>query len=129
MLISIATAYVLHKARNGAILTVNTLMGEISLAEVILFLGVALVVGGIAAILALNTSKIFSKLIVKVNYNYIVYGIIGFITILTLCFDGFLGFTILLTATAIGIVASSLNVGKNHLMGCLILPVILYFIL
>ncbi|MBT4805132.1 hypothetical protein HON71_03095 [Candidatus Woesearchaeota archaeon] len=128
-LISIGTAYILHKARNGAILTVNKLLGEIALQEVFLFLGVALVVGGIAAILAINLSKVFSKYIVRINYNYIVWSIIGFITLLTFFFDGFIGLTILITATAIGILASSWGIGKNHLMGCLILPVILYFVL
>ncbi|MBT3814033.1 hypothetical protein HOE37_05645 [Candidatus Woesearchaeota archaeon] len=105
------------------------MLGEIGIQEVLLFLGVALIVGGIAAFLAINLSKVFSKLIVKVNYNYIVWSIVGFITLLTFFFDGFLGLTILVTATAVGILASSWGVGKNHLMGCLILPVILYFVL
>ena len=107
----------------------NKLLGEIGLQEVFLFLGVALIVGGVAAILAINLSKIFSKYIVRINYNYIVWSIIGFITLLTFFFDGFIGLTILITATAIGILASSWGIGKNHLMGCLILPVILYFVL
>ena len=129
MLISIGTAYALNKARNGAILTVNKLLGGIGFKEMLLFLGVALVVGGIATVLALNISKIFAKFIVKVKYNHIVWSIIGFITILTFMFDGIIGLTILATATAIGILASSWKVGKNHLMGCLILPVILFFVL
>src|SRR3989344_4613411 len=44
-------------------------------------------------------------------------------------FDGFIGLIILFTATAIGLITSFFKVGKNHLMGCLILPVILFFIL
>ena len=129
MLISIATAYVLNKARNGAILTVNKLLGGVGFQEMILFLGVALVVGGVATVLALNISKVFSKYIVKVKYEYIVWSIVGFITLLTFFFDGFIGLTILAAATGIGIMASSWGVGKNHLMGCLILPVILFFVL
>jgi len=129
MLISIGTAYVLHKARNGAILTVNKLLGEIGLQEVILFLGVAVVVGGVASLLAINLSKVFSRIVVKMNYAKIVWSIVGFISILTFIFDGVVGLTILSTATAIGLVTSLWGVGKNHLMGCLILPVILYFVL
>ncbi len=129
MLISIATAYVLDKARNGAIVTVKTLMGGVSFNEMLVFLGVALVVGGSATYLALNISKIFAKVIVKVNYNYIVWSILGFITVLTFYFDSFIGLTVLFTSTAIGLSASMWKVGKNHLMGCLILPVILYFVL
>jgi len=129
MLISIGTAYLLDKARNGAIVAVNQLMGKIDLTAMLLFLGVSVAVGGIATIITLIISKQFAKFIVKVNYNTVVWSIIGFITILTIFFDGFIGLTILLTATALGIVASSWNIGKSHLMGCLILPVILYFVL
>ncbi len=129
VLISIAAAYVLDKARNGAIVAVNELLGGVGFKEMILFAGVAVVAGGIAALLTLYLSKSFSKYIVKVNYMKIIVGILIFITLLAFFFDGFIGLTILLTATAIGLVTSSFGVGKNHLMGCLILPVILYFVL
>ncbi len=129
MLISIAAAYALDKARNGAILAVKDLMGSIGFEEMMLFLGVSLIAGAIAALLTIKVSKIFSRLIVKVNYNKLVWGIIIFITVLTFCFDGLLGWAILFTSTAIGIITSHWGVGKNHLMGCLILPVIFYFVL
>ncbi|MBU1621957.1 MAG: tripartite tricarboxylate transporter permease, partial [Nanoarchaeota archaeon] len=129
MLISIGTVYMLDKARNGAIVGVKKLLGTVGLQEMILFLGVALLVGGIATILAINISKVFAKYIVKVKYSHIVWSIIIFITILTFFFDGFIGLLILTTATAIGLTTSFWKVGKNHLMGCLILPVILFFVL
>ncbi|MDP3733769.1 MAG: tripartite tricarboxylate transporter permease [Nanoarchaeota archaeon] len=129
MLISIATAYTLDKARNGAIVTVNELLGTVTFTDMMIFIGVAFIAGGIATMLTLYLSRIFAKLIVKVNYYYLVWSIIGFITMLTFYFDGFIGLLILLTATAIGITVSFLGVGKNHLMGCLVLPVILYFVL
>ena len=128
-LISIGTAYVLDKARNGAIVAVNELMGKIEFSEMLLFLGVSLTVGGISTILALLISKQFAKWIVKVKYSTIVWSILIFITLLTIYFDGFIGLTILMTATALGLVTSYWKVAKSHLMGCLILPVILYFIL
>ncbi len=129
MLISIATAYTLDKARNGAIVAVKEILGAVGFQEMLLFLGVALVVAGIAAILAISISKVFATYIVKVKYSHIVYGIIAFITVLTFYFDGFIGLVILLTATSIGLVASLWGIGKNHLMGVLILPVILFFVL
>ena len=129
MAISIAAAYVLQKARNGAIVAVNELLGVVGFKEMILFMGVALVAGGVAALLTIYLSKVFAKYIVKVNYSRLIMGILIFITLLAFYFDGFIGLTILLTATAIGLVTSAFGVGKNHLMGCLILPVILYFIL
>src|SRR3989338_2254301 len=129
MAISIAAAYILQKARNGAIVAVNELMGSVGFKEMVLFMGVALAAGGIAALLTIYLSKIFAKYIVKIDYTNLLLGIIIFITLLALYFDGLIGLIILLTATAIGLVTSSFGVGKNHLMGCLILPVILYFVL
>lgn len=129
MAISIAAVYILDKARNGAIVTVNQLLGSIGFKEMMLFVGVSLIAGGVATILTLSLSKVFSKYIVKVNYAAIIISILVFITLLAFFFDGFIGLTILFAATAIGLLTSSFGVGKNHLMGCLILPVILYFVL
>ncbi|MBI2145890.1 tripartite tricarboxylate transporter permease [Candidatus Woesearchaeota archaeon] len=129
MVISIATAYALDKARNGAIVAVNQLMDGITFSQMLVFLAVSLVAGGIATIAVIYLSKIFARLIVKVNYQQLILVIIFFIISLTFYFDGFMGLVILGTATSIGVVASAWGVGKNHLMGCLILPVILYFVL
>jgi putative membrane protein len=129
MLISIATAFMLNKARNGAILVVNKLIGEINQSTVIIFLASALIAGALAVILGINISKTFCRIIVKVNYKFLILSIISFITVLTFVFDGLLGLLILMTATGIGITTSEIGIGKNHLMGCLIIPVILFFIL
>ena len=129
MLISIATAYALDKARNGAIVIVNELMGVVDFNAMMLFLGVSIVAGAVGALLTLVLSRVFSKVIVKVNYTYMIWSIMVFITLLTFYFDGFLGLVILFTSTAIGLMTSVWGVGKNHLMGCLVLPVILYFVM
>tara|TARA_B100000315_G_C14475399_1_gene540357 strand:- start:61 stop:828 length:768 start_codon:yes stop_codon:yes gene_type:complete len=128
MIISIATAYTLQKARNGAIVTILSILNAINQNQILIFLAVALTVGGLAVILGVNLSKQFLKLIQKVNYRKLMLTIIIFIILLTIYFDLFLGLLILITATAIGLLATSWNVGKNHLMGCLILPVIIYLI-
>jgi len=129
MLISIGTAFALSKSRNGAILAIRQLLENVSFTNMILFLIIALIVGGIASVLAVLLSRVFSKFVSKVSYFKIVMSIIIFVTMLTFIFDGFLGLIVLVTATAIGLTASYLGVGKNHLMGSLILPVSLYFIL
>lgn len=129
MLISIGTAYALSKSRNGAILAVRELLQSVDFSRMVLFLIIALIVGGIASLLTVNISKVFSRLVVKMNYAKIVWSIITFITVLTFVFDGWLGLVILATATSIGLIASELGVGKNHLMGCLIVPVALFFLL
>src|SRR3989344_254959 len=129
MLISIATVYTLEKARNGAIVAVKELLTTITTAQLLQFIAIALVVAGFASLLTIYCSKIFASVIVKIPYAKLIMGIMLFITALTLYFDGLLGLLVLLTSTALGLLVSQWGVGKNHLLGCLILPVILYFTL
>jgi putative membrane protein len=55
--------------------------------------------------------------------------IIVLISILSLVFGGILGLIVLATSTFIGMLAPLINVKRSHAMGCLLLPVILFFIL
>ena len=55
--------------------------------------------------------------------------IILLISLMVFYFSGFLGILILITATGIGLIPTLLNVGRHNSMGCLLVPVILYFIL
>jgi putative membrane protein len=129
MTLSLVTLYSINKARNGAVIVVSKLIGELTGNILLLYIAVALITGSIAVFLTLRISKIFSKIIVKVNYKVLVIGILSFITLLTFYFSGWIGLLVLATSTSIGLIASLYGIGKNHLMGCLIIPVILYFIL
>ncbi len=129
LLVSLGTLYALQKARNGAIAVLQEMLGSITFQQMLFFLGVAMIAGGTAAICTLRLSKLFAKIIPKVNYQKLVLGVLVFVFLLTLLIDGFLGITILVIATALGIVASSWKVPKHYLMGCLLLPVMLWFLL
>lgn len=128
-LFSLVTFYTLQKARNGAIVAVMEIIKSISISELIALVAASLVTGSIATYLALKISKIFSKLINKINYNKLIISIILLITILVIIFSSWLGLLILITSTAIGIIAPSLGIKRTHSMGCLLLPVILFFIM
>jgi putative membrane protein len=129
MVISFSALYTISKARNGAVIAVSKIIENINLNKLILFLFIALIVGGIATFLTLKISKTFSKQITKLNYRKVCTSIIGVLILLTLILSGWIGLIILITSTSIGILPSSLNVGKNHLMACLIIPIILFFML
>jgi putative membrane protein len=128
MIMSFIALYILDKARNGAIVTVSKIIETLTFENLIIFFGVALVVAGIATFLTINLTKIFSKLMSKVNYQFICIFIIGLIFVLTLFLSGKYGVLVLVVSTSLGIVPPLIGVGRNHLMGCLLLPVILYFI-
>jgi len=102
--------------------------GIITFNNLLLLFSSALIAGSIAVWLAVHLSRLFSVMIQKVNYRMLVISILFCTAILVFYFDGFLGILILIASTATGLFAGELGVGKNHLMGCLIVPVILYFI-
>lgn len=129
MVLSILGLYVIDKARNGAIVVVSELLGEFNMSHLILFFGVAMVAAGIATFLTIIFSKLFSNIMSKVNYNALCVSVICLITILVALMSGPIGLLILVVSTALGIVPVEANIGRNHLMGCLLLPVILYFML
>jgi putative membrane protein len=126
---SLATLYSLQKARNGAVVAVLEILKSIDLNTLIIFLCTALITGAIATFLTLKISKIFAKLITKINYKKLCIGIITFITILVFIFSQSYGLLVLIVSTAIGMIAPLIGVKRSHAMGCLMLPVILFFIL
>ena len=126
---SIATFYTLQKARNGAIVAVMEIVKNISLNELVVFLAATLIAGGAAVFLALFFTRVFSKLIALVNYKILCISIILLICILSFVFGNVLGLVVLGTSTFIGMLAPLIGVKRSHAMGCLLLPVILFFVL
>lgn len=126
---SILTLYTIEKARNGAILVVKDILGGLDFYGFLALLAVALLAGGVATYLAFAITKVFSKLISKVDYTKLCLGVIGFVSVLVLIFSGWLGVLVMVVSTLIGMIAPMLNVGRNMAMGCLLLPVILFFLL
>ncbi len=129
MLLSIVGLYVLNKARNGSIVIAQRIIETVNFDTLILFLGVSLLVAGIAVPYTLFLAKQFSKFINIINYKLTCLIVIIFITLLVFYFTSFIGLLILFVATMLGLIAPLIKIGRSHAMGCLILPVILYYIL
>jgi putative membrane protein len=126
--LSLAALLVLDKARNGSIIAVQQLLDAVTLSHIIAFLAITLVATGVATLLALWFARIFCRLMSVVNYRGLVIGIICFIVLLTPVLSSWTGFLILITATAVGLIPAIVKVARVHAMGCLLLPVILYFL-
>lgn len=129
MVVSFIALYLINKSRNGAVVVISELMSALTLKNLLLFLSCSLIVGGIAALLGLRLAKTFSAFFTRINYKLLCVSIIIFITILVLLLTGIVGFITLLTATAVGVLPPLLKTERNYLMGCLIVPTTLFFIL
>ncbi len=129
MVLSLITLLTIQKARNGSIIVVQQLLQSISTGMLILFLAVALIAGGIATFLTLYVSKIFSRVMNKINYSLLSIAIIIFIALMVFYFSGIIGILILLVSVSIGLVPNIINVSRANAMACLIVPVILVNVL
>ena len=125
--VSMATLLAINRARNGAIIAVNNLV-EVNARTIFLFAVAALIAGGIATILALKLAKVFSRFVEKVPYFWLSIGVLSFLLVLSFVFSGVLGVITIIIATAVGLIAPLNEVSRSHAMGCLLLPVILFYL-
>jgi putative membrane protein len=129
MALSFVSLYVIGKGRNGSIVTMSEILQVFNLNLMVLFLGVSLLAACISTFLSVFFTERFSVWICRVNYKLLCFSIILFVVFLVFLLTGFPGFLILCLSTLVGLAPAYTGIGRNHLMGCLILPVILYFFL
>jgi|TARA_Y100000310_G_scaffold345855_1_gene471515 putative membrane protein len=129
MILSLITLFTIEKARNGSIIVVQQLLQTIDVNVFILFLAVALIAGGVSTFLTLSISKLFSRIMNKLNYSMLSIIIIIFISLMVFYFSGFLGILILIVATAVGLIPNIVNINRSISMSCLLVPIILVTLL
>lgn len=120
--------YAINKPRSGVAVVASAFLETNQITHLAVLLSAVLISASIALILTLYCAKIFAKSISKINYTKVSFAVLMFLIIATIFLSGIIGVIILATATAIGVLAISNGVRKMHLMGCLMLPVILYFL-
>lgn len=127
--LSFVSLYAISKTRTGAAAAIQQIVGTLSWKTLIIILGVVLISGVISFFLTKILAEFFSKKINKINYSILSVVTLIFLVIIVFIFSGFLGFLVLLASTLTGIYCNSLNVKKTHMMGCLLIPTILFYFL
>lgn len=127
MVLSILSLYSLEKARNGAVVAISSLL-EMDYSLYLFFSLVALFVGGIASLLAIFLSSSFLRYTANISYRTLTLCVLVFLGVLVFVLTGYRGLFVLVLATGVGILPSLLQVRRSQLLGCLLLPVILYFL-
>ncbi|MFT4304394.1 MAG: tripartite tricarboxylate transporter permease [Candidatus Woesearchaeota archaeon] len=127
MVLSLVTFYSLDKARNGSIIAIQELLNGINNIQLIVLLLVVITVGSFSVFLAINISKIFCNIIIKVNYSKLIICIVMFIVSLTIILSGWKGIIILITSSAVGFLPAIKKTTRTMGMGCIIIPVLSYF--
>ena len=128
VLIFIPSVFIISKTRTGAAVAVQQILGSLSLNILIFILGVILISGIISFFLTIFLAKFFSQKIEKVNYTYISLATLLLLVIVVFLFSGLIGLAVLIAATFTGIYSISLGVRRTNMMGCLMIPTIIFYL-
>lgn len=127
MLLAIFTLYAFGKARNGSIAVMGNIT-EVNAEMLALLLAAAIAAASASFITTACASKALLPLMQRIPYFKLSCGITAAITILVLAFSGVIGMVVLATATAIGMIPLLTKTSRQLLMGCLMVPVIGYYV-
>ena len=128
LIAGLAAFYALGKSRSGIIVAVQTFMNKINTHEIVLLAFSILFAAGFASIMTILIAKKASNIISKIPYRKISVITILFIILLSFIISGPLGLLILFTSASIGIFTQLKGISRQHMMGCILIPVILFFI-
>jgi len=135
---SFISLYLISRTRTGAAVAIREIIGIPSINILILILFVVFISGLISFFLTKNLAKLFSQKITKINYTkisittLIILGIIVFLSSGLLIGEkitsGFFGLLILGISTLTGIYCIQTGVRRTNMMGCLIIPTIIFYL-
>lgn len=127
--LSFVSLYAISKTRTGAAAAIQNIIGVVSWKLLIVILLIVLISGVVSFFLTKILTKFFSKTINQINYSILSIATMIFLIIIVIIVSGFWGFLVLWASTLTGIFCNSLNVKKTHMMGCLLIPTILFYFL
>lgn len=125
---SFISLYAISRTRTGAALAIKELMGTLPFETLILIL-ITLIISGIASFyLTKKLAEFFSNKINKINYTVLSLATLILLVIIVTSISGFLGLFCLIISTLTGILCLSFNVKRVNMMGCLLIPVIIFYL-
>jgi len=134
--LSFITLYAIQKTRTGAAVAVSRLIPELTPKTILLFLSVIFITGIFSFIISVQLSKFAAKNIHKIKYEKLSIIILSILIIMTFLFSdmfnplgGVIGLLIFLTGASLGVFTVLIGVKRMHLMGCLLIPTILFYLL
>ena len=91
--------------------------------------GIIILAAIVSFFITIQIAKFFSRYISKINYSKLSILIIILLIIITFLFSSWLGLLVLLVSTSFGLLCIYAGIRRTHLMGSLIIPAILLYML
>lgn len=127
--LSFVSLYAISKTRTGAAAAIQQIIGILS-GKILLILLISVLISGIISFFITKyLSKLLSKKIGKINYTLLSAITLIFLIIVVFKLSGFLGLLVLIASTLVGIYCNSLKIKKTQMMGCLLVPTMLFYFL
>tara|TARA_Y100000310_G_C20686865_1_gene819572 strand:+ start:2764 stop:3978 length:1215 start_codon:yes stop_codon:yes gene_type:complete len=127
--LSFIALYTIQKTRTGAAVAISKLIPNLSLTELFYIIATIIIAGIISFFITIFISKKIARNISKISYSKISIAILAILLLVTIYFTGFLGLLIFITSIALGITTIQIGIKRIHLMGALLIPTILFYIL
>lgn len=127
VLFSLFALYTISKARSGTIEVIKSVF-TVTQTHLVLFIGLALITGIVSYLLVIFIAKRVNIIIETIGRWWIYLVILGLIVALTFMFDTWKGLIILFLSTSLGYLVMRKDIRKVHLLGCLNLVTILFFL-
>ena len=128
MVSSFSFVYATEKARTGAAAAISVLLNSSKPSQIIIILTTCILSGLIAYIIGKKISEKSAMYITKINYRVISLCALILMIIVILIFSNFLGLLVFLIGTSIGIFTTTSEVKRTTMMGCLIIPTLIYYL-
>jgi len=120
--------YSINKTRTGSALAVKKLISVLTFEHLLIILTIITLSGTLSFFLSLSIGKIISKKINTINYSKISIIVLMILTFFIILLTKYLGLIIFITSTSLGICCILIGVKRSNLMGCLLLPTILFYL-
>lgn len=127
--LSFITIFSISRTRTGAALAIKEILQEITLFQILAIVSTIIITGILSFLIALTISKKFAQLINKINYGKISLIILVLLALFTIIFSNPLGFIVFITSTSLGIFTILSGARRINLMGALLMPTILFYLL
>lgn len=133
--LSFVTLFSIQKIRTGASAAVSQLIPELTINNLYLIILSIIISGLLAFSLTIFLAKFFSKNIHKIEYSKLSKIILIILFIIMIIFSDstltgkFLALLVFITSTSLGIFTILSEIKRMHLMGCLLVPTIFFYLL
>lgn len=125
---SFIALYLISKTRTGAAATINKIFGTLNLETLFLIMLIVLISGLASFFWTKKLAKIFVIKIQKINYTKTSISTLLVLVLIVFLISNLQGIIILIVSTLLGIYCINQKIRRTHMMGCLVIPSIIWYL-